>query len=126
MAQRHGTDRVALMTLESLFDEARARGDARPPLTLLAACLEELGAAVPERRARTVSLEDARDDWLRRLASANRSRSALSAYRTALADLAAFLDRSGRGESLFLGADGRRLPRRLPGAPRRKPRGRPH
>jgi integrase/recombinase XerC len=101
LAQRQAIDGVALATLESVFDAARAGGDGRPPLILLAACLDELGAAVPERRVRAVSLEEARDDWLRRLASANRSRSALSAYRTALADLAGFLDRARRRESVF-------------------------
>ena len=65
---RPATDRVALTTLRDLLCQARERGDTRPALTLLAACLDELGVALPEPRARTVSLEQARDDWLRRLA----------------------------------------------------------
>src|SRR5205085_232279 len=61
------TDRAALATLRNVFGDARERGDRRPAFTLLAACLDELGAAPPERRPRTVSLEQAKDDWLARL-----------------------------------------------------------
>lgn len=101
MSERQATDRVALTTLRDLLSDARQRGDTRPALTLLAACLDELGVAPPERRVAMVSLAEARDDWLRRLRSANRSTSALSAYRTALNDLIDFLARSGQAESVF-------------------------
>lgn len=87
----HIADRAALSTL----------GDDRPAFTLLATCLDELGVALPERRTNSVSLEEARDDWMRRLRSANRSASALAAYRAALADLIDFLDRTGRTSSVF-------------------------
>jgi hypothetical protein len=98
----HAADHAALTTLRDVFDDARERGDDRPAFTLLAACLDELGVALPERREKTVSLEEARDDWMRRLRSANRSASALAAYRAALADLIDFLDRTGRTSSLFV------------------------
>ena len=97
----HVADRAALSTLREVFDDARERGDDRPAFTLLAACLDELGVALPERRTNTVSLEEARDDWMRRLRSANRSASALAAYRAALADLIDFLDRTGGTSSVF-------------------------
>jgi integrase/recombinase XerC len=93
VSERHATDRVALTSLRDLLGEARERGDTRPALTLLAACLDELGVALPAPRARTVSLDHARDEWLARLRSSGRSRSALTAYRVALDDLLAFLDR---------------------------------
>jgi integrase/recombinase XerC len=92
VSERQATDRVALTTLRELLGEARERGDTRPALTLLAACLDELGVALPEPRARTVSLAQAREEWLARLRSSGRSSSALTAYRVALDDLLAFLD----------------------------------
>jgi site-specific recombinase XerD len=92
VSERTATDRVALTTLRELLGEARERGDTRPALTLLAACLDELGVALPEPRARTVSFAAARDEWLARLRSSGRSSSALTAYRVALDDLLAFLD----------------------------------
>jgi len=94
-------DRAALVTLREVFDDARERGDRRPAFTLLAACLDELGVALPERRPNPISLEQARDEWMRRLRSAGRSASALAAYRAALADLIDFLERSGRRGTLF-------------------------
>ncbi len=81
--------------------DARGRGDERPAFALIAACLGELGVALPERAGRAVSLEEAREEWLRRLRSAGRSASSLAAYRAALADLTSFLDRTGRAQSLF-------------------------
>ena len=97
----HPADRAALTSLQEVFGAARERGDRRPAFTLMAACLDELGVALPERRAPAVSLEQARDDWMRRLRSANRSDSALAAYRAALADLIDFLERTRRSESVF-------------------------
>ena len=92
MSKRQATDRVALTSLRDLLGEARERGDTRSALTLLAACLDELGVALPEPRARTVSLEQAKDEWLARLRSSGRSSSALTAYRVALNDLLRFLE----------------------------------
>jgi integrase/recombinase XerC len=56
---------------------------------------------MPEQSGRSVSLEQAREEWLRRLRSAGRSASTLSAYRVALDDLLDFLDRSGRRQNVF-------------------------
>jgi integrase/recombinase XerC len=98
----HVADRAALMTLREVFGDARKRGDDRPAFTLLAACLDELGVALPERRAKSISLEAASDDWMRRLRSANRSASAVAAYRAALTDLINFVDRTGRADSIFV------------------------
>lgn len=80
---------------------ARERGDERPAFTLIAGCLDEIGVVLPDRTRRTVSLDEARDEWLRRLRSADRSASAIVAYRTALNDLIAFIARAGRDRELF-------------------------
>jgi integrase/recombinase XerC len=94
-------DRVAFTSLQEAVRDARKRDDGRPAFTVIVACLDQLGAALPERSTRTVSLEQAKEDWLRRLRSSNRSGSALSAYRAALDDLIAFLERTGRGRAVF-------------------------
>jgi integrase/recombinase XerD len=96
-----GVDQRALATLRDALCTARERGDARVPLAVIAACLDELGVALPQRRSAAVSLEQAREEWLRRIRSANRSGSALSAYRVALDDLIAFLDRTGGTQTVF-------------------------
>jgi len=91
------TDCVVLAALGEALRAARADGDRRSPLAILAACLGELGgasAAVPAVRPR--SLREGRDDWLRRLESARRSASALAGYRVALDDLIGWADRTGR------------------------------
>ncbi len=94
-------DEVALATLAEAVHTARARGDERPAFTLIAACLGELGVLLPERATSAVSLHEAREEWLRRLRSADRSASALVAYRTALDDLIDFLERTRREPELF-------------------------
>lgn len=94
-------DRRALGALEDALADARECGDVRPPLAVVAACLEELGVALPERRHSSVSIDRARDDWLARLRSANRSASAVTAYAVALDDLLAFLERTGRTQRVF-------------------------
>ncbi len=94
-------DRLALASMVQALVDARTTGDSRSPFAILAGSLCDLGVQLPERRPQTVPLEQARDDWLRRLRSANRSASSISAYRVALDDLIAFLARSGRaGEPL--------------------------
>jgi integrase/recombinase XerC len=60
---------------------------------VIAACLDELGVVLPQRSGRAVSLEEAKEQWRQRLRSANRSPSTLTAYRVALDDLLAFLER---------------------------------
>ena len=95
-------DRFALSTLEQALLEAREQGDTASPVRGVADGLDELGAALPERRGRAVSLAHAQEQWLQRLRSAGRSPSTLAAYRVALNDLQAFVERSGRGDSLFL------------------------
>jgi site-specific recombinase XerD len=95
------TDRLALATLHETLLDARGRGETQPPFALFASCLSEIGVILPEQSGRTVSLEQAREEWLRRLRSAGRSASTLSAYRVALDDLLDFLDRSGSRPNLF-------------------------
>jgi hypothetical protein len=88
-------DRVALATLHEAVCEARDRGDKRPTFTLIVGYFQELGAPIPQRPMHAVDLGHARDEWLSRLRSSGRSQSCLSAYRVALDDLLAYLDRSG-------------------------------
>jgi integrase/recombinase XerD len=95
-------DRAALASLSEAVRDARASGDDLPAFTLIAVCLDELGVALPDRVSRAVSLESAKEEWLRRLRTAGRSASTLSAYRVALDDLLEFLDRTGRRQSAFL------------------------
>jgi len=87
-------DRWALSMLGDALRTARAQGDARPPLAVVAACLQELGVGFGERRnVAEISLEQGRDEWLQRLSSGSRSKSALVAYRVAIDDLRSYLDR---------------------------------
>lgn len=94
-------DRLALASLQESLREARERGDEQPAFTLIATCLDELGVGLPERGSGPLSLRHAKDEWLRRLRSADRSESTLAAYRTALTDLIDFLDRTGRDRTVF-------------------------
>jgi len=87
-------DRRAVSMLRDALYTARAQGDGRPPLAVVATCLQELGVGFGEGRVRaSISLEQGRDEWLQRLRSADRSRSLLVAYRVAIDDLRGFLDR---------------------------------
>ena len=85
-----GADRAALNALEAALSDARACADDRPPLVVLASCLGQLGVA-PASPPLTdcASLRQAREDWLRRLETSQKSGSALVAYRVAIDD---FLD----------------------------------
>ena len=85
--------------LEDALRSAREHGHKRPPLAVVAAALDELGVAFPERRPPAISLEQARDEWLRRIRGANRS--AFIGYRVALDDLLDFLERTGRAHAAF-------------------------
>jgi site-specific recombinase XerD len=89
-------DRVALTSMQQALLDARGTGDPRPPFAIIAASLSDLGVDLPQTPPPAVSLEQARQDWLRRLRSANRSASSISAYRVALDDLLSFLDRCGQ------------------------------
>jgi site-specific recombinase XerD len=88
-------DHVALAGMHHALLTARGTGDQRPPLAILADSICDLGVELPRRPQPTVPLDEARDEWLRRLRSANRSASSIAAYRIALNDLLAFLDRTG-------------------------------
>jgi hypothetical protein len=66
-------------------------------VTLLTGVLAKLGAEVGHRPASArVDLRQARDDWLRRLETARRSASALTAYRIAIDDLLDWSAQDGR------------------------------
>lgn len=82
--------------LRDALRAARDAGETRPPLAVVANCLQELGIpSWPATTRPTVSLEQGRDEWLQRLRSSNRSPSALIAYRVAIDDLRQHLDRRG-------------------------------
>jgi integrase/recombinase XerC len=90
------TDRAALAALETALTEARASANDRPPLVVLSACLASLGAPTARPAPTAASLRQARDDWLRRLASACRSESAHRAYRNAIDNLLRWSEPRGR------------------------------
>lgn len=89
-------DRAALAALETALTHARSSADDRPPLVVLSACLASLGAPTARTAPSTASLRQAREDWLRRLASACRSESAHRAYRNAIDDLLSWSEPRGR------------------------------
>src|SRR6266545_2107488 len=68
-----GTDRAVLKALEGALANARAAADDRPPLVVLASLLGELGARATPPPGRHVPLRQARDDWLRRLETQQKS-----------------------------------------------------
>ncbi|MGH3031709.1 MAG: tyrosine-type recombinase/integrase [Gaiellaceae bacterium] len=82
--------------METALADARASADDRPPLVLLSACLASLGAPPARPAPNAASLRQAREDWLRRLASACRSESAHRAYRNAIDDLLGWTERQRR------------------------------
>ena len=83
-------------------DAAAARDihDERPALEVLAGSLVERRAGGSLDAIKRLVARD-RDAWLRRLQSAGRSDSAVSAYRIAIDDLLAWAQREGRGGDLF-------------------------
>jgi integrase/recombinase XerC len=95
------TDRAALVALEAALTEARQVDDRRPPFVVLAGAFSELGVTAPRPRPTPELITRARDDWLRRLRSSERSESAVRAYRVAIGDLLAWAEREDRGGELF-------------------------
>jgi integrase/recombinase XerC len=94
---RHvGVDRAVLRALEEALADAREAGDDRPALAILASCLGELGAPTTPLRGHGVSLRQARDDWLRRLETQQKSESTLVGYRVAIDDLLDWSETNGR------------------------------
>lgn len=94
-------DRLALGALEAALAQAREGDDGRPALEVLAGSLVELGvrAAPAARSARLIARD--RDAWLRRLQSAGRSASTVSAYRIAIDNLLAWAEHEQRTGDLF-------------------------
>jgi len=95
------TDRAALVALEAALTEARQVDDRRPPFVVLAGAFSELGVTAPRPRPTPELVARARDDWLRRLRSSERSESAVRAYRVAIGDLLVWAEREDRGGDLF-------------------------
>jgi site-specific recombinase XerC len=94
-------DRLALGALQATLAQARDSNDERPALEVLASSLVELGVrATPSTRSARLVARD-RDAWLRRLQSAGRGESTVSAYRIAIDDLLAWAEREQRSADLF-------------------------
>lgn len=94
-------DRLALGALEAALRAARDGEDQRPALEVIAGSLLEIGVrAVPAARSARLLARD-RDAWLRRLQSAQRSKSTIDAYRTAIDDLLDWAQREQRSGELF-------------------------
>ena len=95
------SDLVALGVLEAALSMARDSGEDRPPLEIIAGSLAESGVqpACGRRSARLLARD--RDGWLLRLRSADRSASAINAYRHAIDDLLAWAERCDRVGELF-------------------------
>ena len=94
-------DRVALGAMQAALAVARETGEDRPALEILAGSLAEMGvrARSTTRSARLLTRD--RDAWLRRLRSAERSASSLSAYRYAIDDLLSWAEQTERTGELF-------------------------
>jgi site-specific recombinase XerD len=94
-------DRLALGALEATLAHARDSNDERPALEVLAGSLVELGVrAAPSARSGRLIARD-REAWLRRLRSAQRSESTISAYRVAIDGLLVWAEREQRAGELF-------------------------
>jgi integrase/recombinase XerC len=95
--RRHAdADRAVLRALEEALADARAADDDRPALVVLASCFGKLAAPSSPLGAHGVSLWQARDDWLRRLETQQKSESTLVGYRVAIDDLLDWSDANGR------------------------------
>jgi integrase/recombinase XerC len=95
------SDRLALSALEATLAAARELGEDRPAPEIVAGSLAEMGvrAARTTRPARLLARD--RDAWLRRLRSAERSDSSISAYRHAIDDLLSWAELKDRVGDLF-------------------------
>jgi integrase len=93
-------DGMAVGWLDEVLDVARRAGDGRPSFAIVASYLEELGVVPAPSQGPGVSLRQAREDWLRRIASARRSQSTLTAYRIALDDPLRWLDERGASDGI--------------------------
>src|SRR6266540_3756688 len=91
-----GTDRAVLKALDGALANARAAADDRPPLVVLASFLGELGARATPPPGGHVPLRQARDDWLRRLETQQKSESTLVGYRVAIDDMLDWSETNGR------------------------------
>ena len=84
-------DQAASAALEAALVDARASDDDRPPLVVIASCLGQLNgssaSAPPPASCDGIALRQARDEWLRRLETSQKSQSAQVAYRVAIDDL---------------------------------------
>ena len=89
-------DRVVMRELEEALGAARAAGDNRPAYVVLGSYLGEPGAPSTPLRAHGVSLQQARDGWLRRLETQQKSESTLVGYRVAIDDLLDWSETNGR------------------------------
>jgi integrase len=96
--QTSPADGMAVGWLDEALDVARKAGDERPSFAIIASYLEELGAVPVPSQCPDVSLHQAREDWLRRIASSRRAPSTLTAYRVALDDLLRWLDERGASD----------------------------
>jgi hypothetical protein len=95
--RRHtDADRAVLTALEEALADARAAGDDRPALVVLASCLGVLGAPPTPLPIHGASLRQAGDDWLRRLGTQQKSESTLVGYRVAIDDLLDWSETNGR------------------------------
>jgi site-specific recombinase XerD len=94
-------DHAALVALEAALTGARQADDRRPPFVIVAGAFSELGVTAPRPRPTPELIARARDDWLRRLRSSERSESAVRAYRVAIGDLLAWAEQDDRGAELF-------------------------
>lgn len=101
VAATSSADRLALGAMQAALAVARETGEDRPALEILAGSLADLGVrAVGTTRSARLLRRD-RDAWLRRLRSAERSDSSLSAYRYAIDDLLAWAETTQRTGELF-------------------------
>ena len=84
-------DQAAVAALEAALVDARASQDDRPPLVVLASCLGQLdgssASTPPPASCDGAALRQAREDWLRRLETSQKSESSQVAYRVAIDDL---------------------------------------
>jgi len=94
-------DRLAVGTIEAAIAQARGEADERPAFEIVASALVELGVrAAPSKQSASIVARD-REAWLRRMQSAGRSQSTISAYRIAIDDLLAWAESTGRVADLF-------------------------